>query len=275
VEDEMAQDTTRQANKTGTAGGATDESRDRYGPTEHYESEGERSSAVSQRAPTRTGEGRGMTAARGGAMSPFGGGYGNPFDMLARMSEEMDRMFESFGFGSPLLGRGAGARATSPFANLPSWGGGAGAMQGWSPRIEVCEREGKLLVQVDLPGVRKEDLSVQIEQDAIVIEGQRRQEQTSNERGYYHSERSYGSFYRTIPLPDGADDDNARARFRDGVLEVEVPMTRPTRGRRLEIQEAPGGASAGGRTYEGAASGGTSGTKPGTPDSTGGSAGSV
>jgi HSP20 family protein len=186
---------------------------------------------------------------RGGAgyeVSPYGGYGTGPFTLMRRISEEMDRLFESFGMGRNFLpddmtqARGAG---------------GQGAASLWSPHLEVCERGGKLLIQVDLPGVKREDVNVQLEPDAVVIQGQRTQESERNERGYYHSERSYGSFYRAVPLPDGIDIDQANATFRNGVLEIEMPLPQQQqRGRRLEVRD---GGSAGGATYEGSSSSGS------------------
>jgi HSP20 family protein len=107
----------------------------------------------------------------------------------------------------------------------------------------MYERDGKLMVTADLPGVNKEDVKVEVDQDAIVIQGQRRQEQSSQERGYYRSERSYGSFYRTIPLPEGVDSSTANATFRNGVLQItlQVPQKRST-SRSLEIKDEEQGA---------------------------------
>ncbi len=137
--------------------------------------------------------------------------------------------------------------------------GGAGAAQGqglrtlWSPHIEVAQRDGKLTIEADLPGVRKEDLEVRIEPDAVILQGHRQQESTRDEQGFYHSERSYGSFYRAIPLPEGIDTEQAHATFRDGVLCIELPAPQQRqRGRRLEIRD-------GGAPIEGSASGASSG----------------
>jgi HSP20 family protein len=161
----------------------------------------------------------------------YGGG---PFSVMRRISDEMDRLFENFGMGRggfPGFEQG-GFGEGQPTQNVPSM---------WSPHIEVCERNGKLLIQADLPGIKRDDINVQIEQDAIVIQGQRHQQQTSNQGGYYRSERSYGSFYRTIPLPEGTNAESASASFRDGVLEIELDMPRPQqRGRTLEIRDGGG-----------------------------------
>jgi HSP20 family protein len=77
-----------------------------------------------------------------------------------------------------------------------------------------------------------------VTEDAITIQGERRHEEERKEDGFYHSERSYGSFYRSIPLPEGVITDSAKATFKDGVLEVELqaPPQEVSRGRRVEIQ---------------------------------------
>jgi len=162
----------------------------------------------------------------------FESGFGTgPFAMMRRISDEMDRLFENFGMG----------RSAFPVEH-GNWGttsqGTQNAPSLWAPHIEVSERDGKLLVQADLPGIKREDINVQVEQDAIVIQGQRHQEQSGNESGYYRSERSYGSFYRTIPLPEGTNAESASASFRDGVLRIELDAPREQqRGRKLEIRD--------------------------------------
>jgi HSP20 family protein len=170
----------------------------------------------------------------------YGGFGGNPFQLISRISEEMDRIFDGFGMGGMARWPGSATRqvAGRPSSEARGLAGSQGLRELWAPRIEVCERDGKLLIQADLPGVRKDDLDVQIEDDAIVIQGQRHQETTRDERGFYHSERSYGSFYRMIPLPEGVEAEQAHASFRDGVLQIELPMAQPRqRARRLEIRE--------------------------------------
>lgn len=201
-------------------------------------SEAPQTSQPGQLGATGTGRtpapGRGARSvpARRGSYEPawYGeGGSGGPFALMRRISDEMDRLFESFGMGA--TGRNAGSGAFP--ANY-----GAGLQTLWTPRIEVCERNGKLLIQADLPGVRKEDLNVRLEQDAVVIEGERRQESEREEQGFYHSERSYGSFHRVIPLPEGIDGEQAKARFRDGILDIELPVPQQRqRGRTLTIED--------------------------------------
>ena len=166
------------------------------------------------------------------ALSPFGGYGSGPFSTMRRITEEMDRLFDSFGFGRSFLPSEFGQGALS--YDEPQ-----GAVALWAPHVDVVERDGKLLISADLPGVKKEDVKVEINQDAVTIQGQRHQERTSSDRGYYQSERSYGSFYRSIPLPEGANTENASATFRDGVLQIEVQApSQQSRGRTLEIKDA-------------------------------------
>jgi HSP20 family protein len=143
-------------------------------------------------------------------------------DLLRSLTEEMDRIFGDFGL-----------RHRRPLAFL------APERQDvmWFPDVEVAEREGKLLVRVDLPGMAREDIKVQITDETLTIEGERKHAEEKEEKGYYRSERSYGCFSRTIALPEGADATTAKAEFKNGVLEVAlaVPKAAPTAARKLEI----------------------------------------
>ena len=110
----------------------------------------------------------------------------------------------------------------------------------WMPQVEIFERDGKLHVHADLPGLRKEDVKLTIEQDQLVIQGERRSshEEGGQQSGYYHSERSYGSFYRTIPLPEGVDTGTVDASFKDGVLDVsfDAPRKQQAQSRQIDIR---------------------------------------
>jgi HSP20 family protein len=107
----------------------------------------------------------------------------------------------------------------------------------WSPQIEAFERKGEFIVRADLPGLNKDNVKVDITDDTLTIQGERKQEHEENREGYHRSERSYGSFCRTIPLPEGANTDEAKASFRDGVLEISMPAPqREERRRQIEIK---------------------------------------
>jgi HSP20 family protein len=184
-------------------------------------------------------QGSGWQGSSAGALAPRRdssaaayGGYGSgPFSTMRRISDEMDRLFDSFGFGRSFFPSEFGLGAPARFGDLE----GASAL--WAPHVDVIERDGKLLISADLPGVKKEDVKVEINPDSVTLQGQRHQEKTSSDRGYYQSERSYGSFYRTIPLPEGVNTEKASATFHDGVLQIEVPApSQQSRGRTLEIK---------------------------------------
>lgn len=160
----------------------------------------------------------------------------NPFSLMRRMSEELDRVFAESNE------RGQRERT-------------------WTPAVEVMQREGNLVVRAELPGLKPEDVKLQITDDAIVLEGERRDEREEDKGGLHVTERRYGRFYRAIPLPDGAKTDDARARFENGVLEVTVPTEQP-KSKRREIP-IEGGSQA---------TTGSSGQKPASSsESTGGS----
>ena len=100
------------------------------------------------------------------------------------------------------------------------------------------EKDGRLVTKVDLPGVKKEDVKVEVTDGHLSISGERRSEAEEKKDQYYRLERHYGSFSRTVPLPDGVKLDDVKATFADGVLEVSVPLpTRPdSKVRKVEIE---------------------------------------
>jgi HSP20 family protein len=173
----------------------------------------------SQEQPLRSRQG---TYLRGREASGYGG---SPFALMRRLTDDMDRIFENFGMGTFLRG--------SPFAGAKGSFPDSAAF--WSPDVEMYEEQGRLVVEAELPGMRKEDVQVQVEDDAIVIAGERRTESRQSQGGRYMSERSFGSFHRVIRLPDGADADSANASFRDGILRIDMALNPRSRGRRLEI----------------------------------------
>lgn len=154
----------------------------------------------------------------------------DPFRMLERMADEMDRLFEDFGVGrswlTPRFGRGWLRPRRSE-------------LEEWTPDIEMFSRNNELVVRADLPGLTKDDVKVDITDDRLTIQGERKREHEEEKGGVYRCERSYGSFYREIPLPEGAITEQAKATFKDGVLEVTMPAPpeHVRRGRRLEITE--------------------------------------
>ena len=108
----------------------------------------------------------------------------------------------------------------------------------WSPRIDVQQRGDALQVCADLPGVRKEDVNIDLTEEGLTITGERREEREEGgrERVYRSIERSYGRFYRTIPLPKGLKTEELKAQMQDGVLQITIPLDERARPRRIQIQ---------------------------------------
>jgi HSP20 family protein len=151
-----------------------------------------------------------------------------PFRMLERFADEMDRIFDDFGFGR--------LRSRQPLRGMLS-------SELWSPDVEVFHRGSECVIRVDLPGLSKDDVKVDVTENQLTIEGERHREHDEEREGVYRSERSYGRFHRLIALPEGVIADQAKATFKDGVLEITMPAPpeQARRGRRLEISEGATG----------------------------------
>ena len=146
-----------------------------------------------------------------------------PFAFMRRFGEEMDSLFADFGIGRGWL---------APIEK------GTNLAQGlWSPQVEMFERGKDIVVRADLPGLTTDDVNVEVADNGITIEGERKNENNEEGEGYYRSERTYGKFYRRVPLPHGVKADDAQATFSNGVLEITMPAaTREQRkSRKLQI----------------------------------------
>lgn len=135
----------------------------------------------------------------------------NPFSFLRRVTDDFERQLAAWGIESPWFDRPLGSWL------MPKLSIGQ-AM--WAPEVEIEHRDGKLVVRADVPGARKEDLSIEVLDDRLVLNGERRTEKKEEREGYFHSERTYGSFNRVIPLPPGVKADSVNAALKDGVLEI-------------------------------------------------------
>lgn len=128
------------------------------------------------------------------------------FALFDQMRDELDRMFEGY-----------------PLARLAPW-----KDMTFTPAIEIAEKEGAFFVKADLPGLAKDNVKVEVTAEGLTISGERKEEKEEKKTGYYRTERLYGSFERFVPLPEGALIDKAAATFKDGVLEVKVPLGQVT-----------------------------------------------
>jgi len=162
---------------------------------------------------------------------------GSPWQMLRRMQEDMDRLFSQF-FEGPA---GTGTAL-------------AGLQQQWSPSIDVSEGPNEWRIEADLPGVKKDDIHVHVQNHQLHLRADMRQREETpqggqtqggqaqggeQQRQYYRRERRYGFLERVMPLPPNADEENIRCELRDGVLRIHLPKVQPAapQGRRIPIGE--------------------------------------
>lgn len=197
------------------------------------------SSAPSRTQGDRLGVGNRPTGSALSAPIRGSAGLGDPFALMRRMQEDMDQLFSTFGFGrlgfSPLLG----SMLSSDVADLPSRVSRLTSSEGlWSPQIETFRRGNQVVVRADLPGVDKDDVNVSVDNGVLAISGERSSESKDEGDGWYSTERSYGRFYRALPLPEGVDAAHCDATFKDGVLEVTLPAPSEEKsgGKRIPIK---------------------------------------
>jgi HSP20 family protein len=148
----------------------------------------------------------------------------DPFERLQQMTSEFDRMFDESFWPSFL-------RPWRAFA--------APRAINWSPEIDVFEKDNRLITKIDLPGMKKDDVKVEVTDGHLAISGERKSETEEKKDNAYRCEREYGSFYRAVPLPEGVKVEDVKATFSDGVLEVSVPLpAKPeAKVRKVEIQD--------------------------------------
>jgi HSP20 family protein len=127
----------------------------------------------------------------------------DPFGGLSRMRDEIDHMFEDFFTGRSAMARvGEGLRI---------------------PSVDVEETDGTVVVRAELPGVKKENLDIEVTPDALILKAETSEETEKRERRFYRRERSWGMFQRVVPMPVEINANEAKAKFNDGLLEVTLP----------------------------------------------------
>ncbi len=162
-------------------------------------------------------------AAASPTMLPFGRMFAlSPFALMREFAGELDRL-------------ASGVAASAPESMLGKW----------SPAIDVQRVNGNLLVTAELPGVKQNDIKVEVTDNTLFIHGERKQEHTEDQNGYRRVERSYGDFYRAVTLPEGAKTDQVKAELRDGLLQVSVPVAAAEpKTRQIPIESQPAATAA-------------------------------
>ena len=138
---------------------------------------------------------------------------------MVALRSEIDRLFDSF--------------VREPFGALdwPSWGGGK-----WSPAIDVAESDKEVTVRAELPGIDPKDLDVTVAGNQLVLSGEKKESSETKDKGFYHSETRYGSFHRTVPLPEGVDTEHVDAQYANGVLTLRLAKTPQAATKRIEVK---------------------------------------
>ncbi len=134
----------------------------------------------------------------------------DPFAQLDTLQDELQRIW---GQTWPMMPR----PLSRPLRSLSL------APSAWAPTMDIFEKDGSLVVKAELPGVKKEDIDINLEEGDLVVRGERKAESEVKEEDYYRVERSFGSFYRRIPLPFEVKPEQITANYADGLLEVHVP----------------------------------------------------
>ena len=210
----MAQDPNTSTRSEGTRESASrDESRDMQERQRNLETG--RDTGSRQTGLTRRGQLAGTTS--------------SPFHLMRRMAEDIERLFDS-DFGR--VGYGMSPRLMSnPWRHEGKF---ADAL--WAPQVETFRRDNNLVIRADLPGLNKDNVNIEVEDDVLMISGERNDENKDERDDYYRSERSYGRFFRALQLPEGVDADKIEASFKDGVLEVTIPTPKVQTPRNRQVK---------------------------------------
>ena len=144
-----------------------------------------------------------------------------PVRELHSLQQEMNRLFGSF-----LETPGSGAST---------------AGRQWIPAMDLVERENHFVLRADLPGVREEDVKIELEDAVLTVSGERRAERDEHREGYHRIERATGVFRRSLTLPDGVDPGAIKASFETGVLEITIPKPEQRQPQRVQINLANAG----------------------------------
>jgi HSP20 family protein len=159
----------------------------------------------------------------------------SPWELLRQMNDEMNHIWENVGYGrmpfAPLSQSGAGLTRGSRLSPI-----GGSTASTILPDVEVIQRPNALVLRADLPGLDSDDINVQVEDGTLILSGERKREQREEREGFVRSEVRYGTFYRAIPLPRDADEDKISASFKNGVLEVTVPVEENERARKIAVK---------------------------------------
>jgi HSP20 family protein len=143
----------------------------------------------------------------------------NPFGLLSSFRRDMDELFTRF-FGD-------WERAGTPWAPMSA---------SYVPQIESCVKDNTLLLKADLPGIDPKEVELTVEGNQLTIKGERKAEREGQDGNYFHREVRYGSFVRTFTIPEGVKAEDVHAVYRNGVLELSIPLPASMVAKRIPIE---------------------------------------
>ena len=154
----------------------------------------------------------------------------DPFRELSRLEREIGRMFDELWSGRPWARRAlpGGERPTVPAERAEELIG--------APPTDLIDKKNELIVRAEIPGVKKENIKVNVTEDEVSIAGRVERGREEKEENYYRCERSYGAWQRTLSLPVRVRPDQVKAKYKDGVLEITLPKTEEEKEKRREIK---------------------------------------
>jgi HSP20 family protein len=140
-------------------------------------------------------------------------------------------------------------RLFNSFFDVPSTAANGATLRRWVPAMDLVETDDHFVLRADLPGLSEDDVSIELEDRVLTVSGERKAEHKDRQEGYYRVERAFGSFARSLTLPEGVDPDAVQASFDRGVLEVRIPKPEERKPRKVAINVGEGG-----KTIEGSES---------------------
>jgi HSP20 family protein len=139
-----------------------------------------------------------------------------PWGDLVSIGDEMDRLFDDFFVGGP---------------RRRGW-----YVQRWNPAVDISENDGNIHVDVEIPGMKKEDIKVSLENNVLMLKGEKKQEKELNEESCHRLERRYGSFVRSFELPVPVQADKIKASYKNGVLKIDLPKAEEVKPKEIPIE---------------------------------------
>jgi len=138
----------------------------------------------------------------------------NPFTDIRDLRDDVDRVFNGF------------------FGHLIE----PDTTEAWYPAVDIYEEKDNFVIKADLPGIKQEDIKVSLNNNTLTLKGERKVETEEKHKGYYRTERSYGEFYRAFQLPAEVDSEKIKAKYKDGILEIDVPKSEKAKPKEISIK---------------------------------------